>query len=325
MEKILIVGGAGFIGSNLCQKLCEEENEVAILDNFIQYSDPLEVNYSTSLTYRKKLLEGAKIYRMDASIAYDMIKCLEDFNPDRIIHLAALTRADINDDNITGAMEKSTLPIINIIEYYRNSPKALKRFMYISSSYVYGDFEYSPCDEDHIKKPKSTYGGVKFSCEILTGAWCRRFNIPFTIIRPIAAYGPSDLNGKLSMQNIKRVIDNKELYIMGTLEELSDYTYIDDLSEGLILALFSEKAVGEVFNLSSGRGLKVSELVDCFNKLGYDVKPVMSEVLKSRPKRGYLDINKAKNILGYTPTTDIKVGLSKCIEYINNHKINIGE
>ena len=325
MGKVLIIGGAGFIGSNLCHKLINEGHEVAILDNFIQYSDPLEVNYSTSLEYRKKLLSGSKIYRIDATVVYDMIKCLEEFEPDRIIQLAALTRADINDDNITGAMEKSMLPIMHVIEHYRNCPEKLKRFMYVSSSYVYGNFEYSPCDEEHIKKPTSTYGGVKYSCEILTGSWCRRFNIPFTIIRPIATYGPSDLNGKLSMQNIKRVIDNKELYIMSTLNELSDYTYIDDLVEGLSVALFSEKSIDETFNLSSGKGLKVSELIDCFNKLGYEVKPVMAPILKSRPKRGYLDITKAKDILGYNPTIDIETGLLKCIEYIKSHKIKVGD
>ncbi len=325
MEKVLIIGGAGFIGSKLCEVLVSAGHKVAIIDNFIQYSDPLEVNYSTSLEYRKKMFNKVKIYRADATVAFDLQKCLDDFKPDRIVHLAALTRADINDDNMLGALNRSTLPILTVMEYYRNKPNKIKRFLYVSSSYVYGNFEYSPCDENHPKNPTSTYGGVKYACEVLTSAWGKRYDIPYTIIRPIAAYGPSDLNGKLSMQNIKRVIEKKELYIMGSLDELSDYTFVDDLAEGMKLALFSDKAVGETFNLSSGKGLKVSELIEHFNNLGYEVKPVMAPVLKSRPKRGYLDISKAKKVLNYNPKTSIEEGLSKCIEYINTHKITIKE
>ena len=325
MEKVLIIGGAGFIGSKLCENLVNSGYKVAIIDNFIQYSSPVDVNYSTSIEYRKKMFNNVKIYRADASIAYDLQKCLDDFKPDRIVHLAALTRADINDDNMYGALMKSTMPILTVMEYYRDKPSTLKRFLYVPSSYVYGNFEYSPCDENHPKCPTSTYGGVKNACETLTSAWGKRFDIPYTIIRPIAAYGPSDLNGKLSMQNIKRVIENKELYIMGSLDELSDYTFVDDLAEGMKLALFNENAVGEIFNLSSGKGITVSELIEHFNNLGYDVKPVMAPVLKSRPKRGYLNIDKAKEVLNYNPKTDIEEGLKKCIDYIETHKIDIGE
>ena len=325
MEKILIMGGAGFIGSKLCEVLVRENYDVAIIDNFIQYSDPLAVNYSVSLEYRKKFLKNVKVYRADASISYELQKCLSDFKPDRIVHLAALTRADINDDSMLGAVNKSLMPLLTVMEYYRDKPNELKRFLYVSSSYAYGNFQHSPCDEEHPKVPTSTYGGVKLSCEVLTSAWGKRFSIPYTIVRPIACYGPSDLNGKLSMQNIKRVIDKKELYIMSSLDELSDYTYVDDLAEGMKLALFNPNAEGEIFNLSSGKGLKLSEIIEHFNNLGYEVKPVMAPVLKSRPKRGYLCIDKARKVLGYNPKVDIEEGLKRCIDYINSHKIIVEE
>lgn len=323
-ERILILGGAGLIGSKVCQKLIEKNHDVAILDNFMQYTDPLKFNYGEVLSYRKRLMKGAKIYRGDASISFDLSKVLNDFKPDRIIHLVALTRADINDDNITNAVNKSIVPILNIIEHYREDNN-LKRFLYTSSSYVYGNFEYSPCDEEHPKEPTSTYGGVKYACEVLTKAWCKRFDIPYTIIRPIAAYGPSDLNGKLSMQNIKKALESHELPILNSLDELSDYTYIDDLADGMILALFSPEAVGEEFNLSSGTGVTVLELIQKFNDLNYRVEPVIAEKLKSRPKRGYLSIDKAKRILGYNPKTSLAEGLASCIEYIENNEIVIGD
>ena len=322
-EKVLILGGAGFIGSKVTQKLLQKGHSVAIMDTFSQYSNPLEVCFFFFLKYRKKLIEEAKIYISDASIAYDLERVCKDFCPDRIVHLAALTRADINDDNMTAALTKSAQPILGIMEIYKDKPEKLKRFLYVSSSYVYGNFKYSPCDEEHPKEPTSTYGGVKYACEILTGAWARRYSIPYTIVRPIAAFGPSDLNGKLSMKNIKRAIDSEELYLMGELDELSDYTFVDDLAEGMIAALFSDNAINDVFNLSSGQGVPVSELLNLYNIKGYAVKPVLAKKLKSRPKRGFLSIKKAHEAFGYAPKTSLSQGLDMCIEYIQKHNVNI--
>lgn len=322
-ERILILGGAGFIGSKLTQKLLQNGHSVAIMDTFSQYSSPLEVNYSEAIKYRKKLIDGAKIYIADATISYDLERVCKEFCPNRIVHLAALTRADINDANMTTALARSAQPILGIMEIYKDSPDKLKRFLYVSSSYVYGNFKYSPCDEEHPKEPTSTYGGVKYACEVLTGAWARRYSIPYTIVRPIAAFGPSDLNGKLSMQNIKRAIDSKELYLMGELDELSDYTFVDDLAEGMMAALFSDNAINDVFNLSSGKGVPVSELLNLYNSKGFPVKPVLAEKLKSRPKRGFLSITKAHEAFGYVPKTSLSQGLDKCIDYIQKHTVKI--
>lgn len=322
-ERVLILGGAGFIGSKLSQKLIKKGLSVAIMDTFTQYSNPLEVNYSEAIKYRSNLIQGAKIYISDATVIHDLKRVCEEFNPSRIVHLAALTRADINDTNMTNALNRSMLPILNIMELYRDKAQKLKRFLYVSSSYVYGNFQYSPCDELHPKEPTSTYGGVKYSCEILTSAWGKRFSIPYTIIRPIAAYGPSDLNGKLSMQNIKRAIDSGELYIMGEMDEVSDYTFVDDLADGLILALFSKRAVNETFNLSSGQGVTISEILNIYNRKGFHVVPILAPKLRSRPKRGYLSIKKAKTILGYDPKMSLSDGLDECIEYIRKHKISM--
>lgn len=323
MEKVLVLGGAGFIGTRFCQKLKHAGCCVAILDSFVQYSNPLEVNYSIALEYRKPFLDGVAIFRGDATVYSDMRKCLDEFLPDRIVHLAAVTRADINDDNISNALRTSQLPIVHVVEYFRHCSQKLSRFMYVSSSYVYGNFMRDYAVESDSMAPTSTYGGVKSSCEMLVHSWGTRFDLPYTIVRPIAVYGPSDLNGKLSMQNIERVIKNKELVVMSSIDELSDYTYIDDLANGLVLALFGEKAIGSTYNLSSGKGLKLIEIVNCFNDLGYEVKPVFDTHMKSRPRRGYLDISKAADELGYFPSMDIREGLQKCIDYINSHKIRI--
>lgn len=322
-ERVLIIGGAGFIGSKICAELIKRNINVAVFDNFTQYSDPLYVNYSEVLSYRKQLIQGANVYSGDATVIFDLMKVIREYKPTRIIHLAAVTRADINDDNILNAVQKSIGTLLNVIELYRDNLSGLKRLMYVSSSYVYGDFLYSPCDENHIKEPTSTYGGVKYSCEILTSSWCKRFSIPYTIIRPIAAYGPGDLNGKLSMQNIKKALDNLELYVMGELDELSDYTYVDDLANGMITALFADNAEGEVFNLSSGKGTSVADVLEVFKEKGYDVKAILAPKLKSRPRRGFLAINKAKEYLLYNPKTSFKEGLSNCIEYIENNNIYV--
>lgn len=313
-ETILIIGGAGFIGSKLAQVLKESGHKVVILDNFIQYSSPLDINYSSVLAYRKQLLDGCEIIRGDATVVFDLMKVIERYKPDRIVHLAAVTRADINDDTMTNSILSTLLPISHIVQLIGKNP--IKRFLYVSSSYVYGDFKYSPCDENHVLEPTSTYGCTKLSAEVFTRALGKRFDVPNTIVRLIAAYGPGDVNGKLSMQNIKKAIDTGEIPVLGSFDELSDYTYIDDAANGLMNALFAEETVGETLNISSGQGVAIGELINIFNNIGYDVKPKVSLVLKSRPKRGYLSIEKAKNIINYQPKVSLKDGLLKCLEFI---------
>ncbi|MBA4603651.1 NAD-dependent epimerase/dehydratase family protein [Thermoactinomyces mirandus] len=322
-ETVLIIGGAGFIGSKLSQVLRNEGHKVVVLDNFQQYSNPLEINYASVLAYRKQLLEGCEIVRGDATVSFDLINVIENFKPDRVIHLGAVTRADINDANITNSVMFTIMPIIHLMQILQRHP--IKRFLYVSSSYVYGNFQYSPCDENHPLNPTSTYGSTKLSAEIYTKALGQRFNVPYTIVRLIAVYGPGDVNGKLSMQNIKSALDSGEIPVMGSLDELADYSYIDDTVSGLMKALFSGQTDGKTLNISSGQGVEMSELIKIFDELGYAVKPKMMPVTKSRPKRGYLSIKFAQELIDYQPTTPLNKGLKKCIEFIKNNKVFIGE
>jgi len=198
MSRIFITGGTGFIGASITKKLLKEGDEVLLHDAFLNFIDPLESNYEAYLKLRLKDIKGkAEIVRGDIRHKGRFLKIMQKFKPNIVIHLAALPIAKHSNIYSEDAFGINLHGTVNVLESIRQVD-SVKRFVYASSSMVYGDFQKSPANENHPLDPIEVYGGTKLASEILTKSYQRRFDIEYTIIRPSAVYGPTDVNKRVS-------------------------------------------------------------------------------------------------------------------------------
>ena len=320
MKITLITGGLGFIGSNLCELLLKKKytSKCILLDNFGGYMNPIKDNYVDFRKQRFPSLKNIIIERCDTSNYKALSSIISKYRPNYIYHTAALPLAkvsNLNNEEAKISSVDSTVNIIDAINLIKNSNKNFKfsRFIYFSSSMVYGDFKTSTVNEESKKNPKDAYGIMKLAGEIVTEGLCKLHNIPYTIIRPSAVYGPKDMNRRVSQIFIENAFEKKKIYIQGKNEKL-DFTYIKDLASGSILAARSKKGINQIFNITCGKGQTLLSYVMYLKKKFPKLEYVIQDRDKSKPSRGTLSINKAKKFLGYKAKYSLKDGID---EYYN--------
>jgi len=311
-KKVFITGGAGFIGSHICRKLIEKGDEPIVYDAFLNFVDPFKTEYSRVLNWRFKGIKDKITWiRGDIRDKEHLRKSIKKTNPQHIIHLAALPIATKSRELPEETVSINLLGTTNVLEAIRGMD--IERFIYTSSSFVYGDFKYSPCDEKHPCNPQTTYGGTKYTGEILTKAYAREFGVKYTIIRPSAVYGFSDINQRVSGIFVERAFSGKPIYIEDEGKQKLDFTYVKDVADGFILAMNSKKARNNTFNLTRGEGRPIKELYGIINSIIPFKKVEYRESDIVRPKRGALDITKARQLLNYQPKYSLEEGIGEYI------------
>jgi len=319
--KILLVGGAGFIGSYIAKELLKQGDEITIHDAFLNYIHPLNSNYESLLKLRlNDIINDITLIRGDIRHKGRFLKILKENKPDAVILLAALpiaTASNIYSEDAFGINLNGT---VNVLESIREVP-SIKRFIYASSSMVYGNFQYSPADENHPTNPIEVYGGTKLAGEILTKAFGKRFNIPYTIIRPSAVYGPTDVNRRVSQIFIENALKNKPLILEDGGNSKLDFSYVEDVAHGFILALKSDKAMNETFNITNGNSRSIKEFAQILQKHIPNIKIEEKPSKELRPKRGTLSIEKAKKLLNFNPKYNIEDGIPKYIDFFKENNL----
>lgn len=319
-KKIMVIGGSGFIGSRITKKLTDLGHEVIIYDKFYNFIESEREKYVFYLRERlKDLCPGIKIIYGDIRDNNNLLKALQENRPDTIIHLAQIPLATVSNKLSSEALDININGTISLIKAI-GAVDFIKRLVYSSSSFVYGHFQYAPADEKHPTNPIDVYGGTKLACEDMIKGFGTRFGIDYTIIRPSAVYGPTDANLRVSQIFVDNAFNGKELVMEGGGEACLDFTYVDDIAQGFVLAALSEKAKNEIFNITCGEGRTLKELSDILKQYFPDLKTVIKPADFNRPKRGALDINKAKDILGYEPKYSLEDGIKEYVEYIKNHQ-----
>jgi len=315
MSKVLITGGAGFIGSYVCRRLLEMDHEVVAYDAFVHYISPLKSilkNY-TELRFQG-IADQIDFRRGDTRDKAHLRRVILETRPDRILHLAALPIADLSNRHSEEALTSILEGAVNVLEVLRDVD-FVDRFVYISSSMIYGDFEVVPAPEDHPKRPKDIYGGTKYAGEVMTETYSRRYEIPYSIIRPSAVYGPYDVNRRVSQIFVENALLGKPITLFGGGFQALDFTYVEDVTEGIIKVMFHENAEGEAFNITYGQGYTLRELADILLAQCPELEvKIVEEEDVFRPKRGALSIEKAKKIVGYDPQVSLEEGIKRYLE-----------
>ena len=316
--KVMITGGGGFIGSYITRQLLQDGHEVVIFDSFVNYISPLESFYQV---YLEKRFEGIKgeiqIIRGDTRNKSEVYRAIRQCKPNRIIHLAALPIADLCNKHSEEALSSILNGTVNVLEAIRDVDR-VDRFVYASSSMIYGDFQYHPADEEHPKNPKGVYGGTKLGGEILTEAFSRRFEIEYAIVRPSAVYGPTDVNRRVTQIFVENALKGKPLILHGGGHTQLDFTYVTDTACGFVLVTTKPEAANQIFNITRGEGRSLKDLADIIKSLIPGVTTVEQEADVFRPKRGALDISKAKKMLGYEPKYSLEEGMAKYVEFVRD-------
>ena len=307
-RKILIIGGAGFIGHNLALKLKSLGAKVSILDGLTINNWYSVKKNNNNLPFPKlslkileerfSLLKKNKIPLkiIDARDYHKLSNYINIFKPQVIIHLAAVSHSNRSNKDPHTTFDHSLRTLENALDNAKNN---IEHFIFLSSSMVYGNFTKKKVKENDVCEPIGIYGALKFSAEKIIKSYGQVFNLPYTIIRPSALYGERCISRRVGQIFIENVLTKSDIILNGDGTEKLDFTYINDLINGIICVIKSKNSLQETFNITYGNARTINSLVEIIKKNFSKVKIVYKPRDKLMPIRGTLDVSKAKKLLNF--------------------------
>jgi len=287
--KVLVTGGAGFIGSNLVNKLVELDYQVEVIDN--------------NLSDAGKINKKANYHQYDLSDVNNLNQVSRILNSvDSVFHLAAKARVQPSINDPVGYELNNTLSTINILKACVDSD--VRRFVYSSSSSVYGDNDNMPLQESFKPNPLSPYAAQKYYGEILCNTFAKVYGIETVSLRYFNVYGEGqNIGGAYSLVIgifFDQMLKGKPLTIRGDGTQKRDFTYVGDVVNANILASKSRMVgSGEVLNIGNGDNRTINQIADLFDVEKKYIEPVLE------PKKTLADIKLAKDLLNWEPTTSV--------------------
>lgn len=317
----LVTGGAGFIGSHLVRNLLERGDAVVCLDDFNDFYDP-RIKEENVAPFEKN--PNFRLYRADIRDWNTLSEVFENHGKSLrdggIVHLAARAgvRPSLTEPRLY--LETNVTGTLNLAEMARAHD--IKKFVFASSSSVYGDSpETVPFREDQdISKPISPYASTKAMGESLLHTYSHLHNLQVVALRFFTVYGPGQ-RPDLAIHKFTRLIDEgKPIPVFGDGTTRRDYTYVDDIMQGVLASIEYDKTPYEIFNLGESQTTTLSELIQCIEsalgkKAVIDRKPMQPGDVSVT----YADISKAKKLLGYHPTTKIPEGIPKFVDWYHSY------
>jgi len=302
--RALVTGCAGFIGSHLVDRLLEEGYKVIGIDCFTDYY-PKEIKVKNISNALKN--ENFKLIKED-------ILNIDNFpDVDYVFHLAAQAGVRASwGKNFNTYVRNNIETTQKLLEYYKD--KKIKKFVYASSSSVYGNVEI-PMKEDSALKPISPYGVTKLAGENLCHLYWINYGVPVVSLRYFTVYGERQRPDMAIHKFVKAILNDESVIVYGDGTQTRDYVYVKDVVEATILAAESD-FTGEVFNIGGGMRISVNELIKVLEDITEkSAKVVYVEKQKGDVKDTLADISKAKSKLGWKPKVKIKEGIERFVEW----------
>lgn len=309
-KNILVTGGAGFIGSHLCDGLLDKgAAKVVCLDNF--FLGKME-NIQDALKHDNFIL-----YRDDARNFGVVQAVLEKEKIDVVFNLAtiALNYSFFNPFDAYMVNVQIANTLLELLKM-----KAYKTLIHVSSSEAYGTAQYSPMDENHPTNPTTPYAAGKAAADLMVHSFSKVLDLDISIIRPFNNYGPrQNAEGSLAAiipKTAKAIKEGGKPIVEGDGEQTRDFIYVSDTVKGLILAYEKEESRGQIINLGSGREISVKKLLDTICRyMGYTGEYEKRPARKSDVRRLCACSKKAKQILGFEPKVIFEEGLRKTLDW----------
>lgn len=310
-QKVLVTGGAGFIGSTLSEALLRLGARLTVLDNFDDFYPGKERNVEGLLRNEKfKLIRGSIL---DQELLLSVTK-----GADVVVHLAAQAGIRYCNEKPSKANEVNATGTMNVLIASRQ--QQVKKVVYASSSSVYGDPVRTPTREDHPTNPSSPYGASKLAGEKYCTAFAKAFGMDIACLRYFSVYGPRGRPDQILYSFAQRVVNGESPVIYGDGTYSRDFTYVSDVVSATLMAILQEESRGQVLNIGYGKDFKVIDvarrIIDHFD---LEVQPVFRETYGGDFSRTLCDNSRARQVLKWAPGVKFEDGLSRFLDWFGEH------
>ena len=315
---LLITGGAGFIGSTLADKLLKiESNNIIVIDNFNDYYSPKlkEKNIKHNLDNKKY-----KLYRGDICDKSLLSRIFNESKIDIVVHIAASAGVRPSIDKPLDYIKNNIEGTVNILEVMKKNN--VKKIVFASSSSIYGNCKEEVFSEDlKVSEPISPYAASKSACEQFLYTYSKLYNIQVIALRFFTVFGPRQRPDLAIRKFIDLIKENKPIPVYGDGTTIRDYTYVDDIVDGIIGAIDYNDTLYEIINLGGGAPVSLNQMIETIEKALN--KKAKIERLPMQPgdvNKTVASITKAKKLLNYNPKTSFENGIIKFIEWEKNNE-----
>lgn len=319
MKTVLVTGGAGFIGSHLCERLLREGHAVVCIDNFDNYYNP-SIKIGNVEQINKKYTDSFTLFTGDIRNRDHLKELFEKNRVDAIFHLAARAgvRPSIADPLLYEDVNvKGTTALLEACKEF-----GVKDLIFASSSSVYGENQRVPFSETDLDiQPISPYGATKRAGELLCYSYHHLYGIHIACLRIFTAYGPRQ-RPEMAIHKFTSLIDRgEEIPMFGDGSSRRDYTYIDDLIDGMMAVLQRHKGY-EIYNLGESQTISLKELIGMIESaLGKKANIKVMEPQPGDVSITYADITKARQLLNYQPKVNMEEGIKRFVEWYKGNRM----
>lgn len=321
MNTYFITGGAGFIGSTLSEKLLEKGNRVIIVDNFCNFYDSKIKENNINKLFKNP---NFKLYRNDIRDREGIKKIFDENEIDVVVNLAAMAGVRPSIENPILYQEVNCLGLQNILEEMKLHN--VKNGVLASSSSVYGNCKEVPFKEDMIVDYAiSPYAATKKANEVMAHVYHKLYNFNIIMLRFFTVYGPRQRPDLAISKFTKLMLEGKEIPMFGDGTTSRDYTYVDDIVNGIIKSCeytLTNCNVYEILNLGNSSPTSLKEMIQTIAQI-LNIEPKIKQLPMQLGDvdRTYADISKAKKLIGYDPKTSFEEGINKFIKWYKENNL----
>jgi len=316
-RKILVTGGAGFIGSHLVDRLVERGDDVTVIDNFDPFYDP-EIKRQNIAPHKGKA--NFRFFEVDIRQLQTLKSMLKGQDFDVICHMAAKAGVRPSIQDPIAYQEVNVFGTQNLLEIARE--KGVKQFVFASSSSVYGVNPNVPWrEEDHVLMPISPYASTKVSGELLGHVYSHLYGIRFLALRLFTVYGPRQRPDLAVHKFTRMILEGKPIPVYGDGSTRRDYTFVGDIVKGLMAAMDYKKTNYEVINMGNNRTVSLNEMIETIEEVlsVKAVREVMAPQAGDVPQT-WASVEKSQRLLGFRPNTLFRDGVRSFVEWFHQER-----
>ncbi len=311
--RVLVTGGAGFIGSHITETLLAKDHRVVVLDNLDPYYDLGIKEHNVEVC---RDAGGDRFTFVEGSMTDEELveEVFDEHGVEFVYHEAARAGVRTSVEQPTFYEENNVGGLLTLLEAAVDAD--VERFVNASSSSVYGRPDYLPYDEEHPNYPKSPYAVTKLAAEHYCTVYSSLHGLPTVSLRYFTVYGPR-MRPNMAISNfVSRCVNGGPPVIYGDGEQTRDFTHIDDVVEANLTLLETDAADSKVLNIGSTDNITINELAEhVIAETGVDVESVHQEAREADARHTHADVSKARDLLGYDPDVDIREGVSRFIRW----------